>query len=216
VTWCNVRAVGWLAVAGGWVSVWHSAVCMSAAEPWLPHYLIKRITLLFNSTLLRSCWNIPNILSNLLYGAFLEGLQGTRTLISVQFAWREDEPRCAQWGIALLDHFPVARRIMFEAFRWVKEAILWSESTLLQLGSQKKSQSEATLQCYHHQRHWEVLFSLMNAYLALAAQTEASCSRRMYCSMLTATFFICYKQCITSYLHFGFNCTIEATGTGEK
>lgn len=38
VTWCNVRATGRLAVAGGWVSVWRRAVCMCATEPWLPHY----------------------------------------------------------------------------------------------------------------------------------------------------------------------------------
>lgn len=54
VTWCNVRAVGRFAVGGGWVSVCRSAVCMCATEPWLPHYLIKRITLLFNSVFYRT------------------------------------------------------------------------------------------------------------------------------------------------------------------
>lgn len=50
VTWCNVRAMGRLAVGGGWVSLWRSAVCMCATEPWLPHYLI--IKRLFFSTVL--------------------------------------------------------------------------------------------------------------------------------------------------------------------
>lgn len=38
VTWCNVRALGRLAVGGVWVSMWLSAVCTCATEPWLPHY----------------------------------------------------------------------------------------------------------------------------------------------------------------------------------
>lgn len=58
VTWCNVRAMGRLALGGGWVSLWRSAVCMCATEPWLPHYLIIK-RLLFYSAFYRTAEIFP-------------------------------------------------------------------------------------------------------------------------------------------------------------
>lgn len=52
VTWCNVRATE--EACSWWDSVCHSAMCIYATEPWLPHYLIKRITLLFSIAFYRT------------------------------------------------------------------------------------------------------------------------------------------------------------------
>lgn len=60
VTWCNVRAMGRLAVGGGWVSLWLSAVCMCTTEPWLPHYLIIK-RLFFSSSFYRTVEIFPKL-----------------------------------------------------------------------------------------------------------------------------------------------------------